>query len=148
MVYERGASIEPGVKIYPGAYIGRGVVLGRNTIIHSGAHIENATIGANCVINANAVIGKDGFGYTFIGWDKEFSEVKGNLVVNAQFEALVYNIKYYNGTQEITIPALTQPNTVFKLRNKGIKYLNFPVDNNKLSFAVYIPNFSLRTKYF
>ena len=29
-----------------------------------------------------------------------------------------------NGTQEITIPALTQPNTVFRLKGKGIKHLN------------------------
>lgn len=29
-----------------------------------------------------------------------------------------------NGTQELTIPALTQPNTVFRLKGKGIKHLN------------------------
>ena len=29
-----------------------------------------------------------------------------------------------NGSQELTIPALTQPNTVFRLKGKGIKHLN------------------------
>lgn len=54
--------------------------------------------GAACQAPANP----EKEGYKFIGWDKEFSEVKGNLVVNAQFEAIEYSIKYYNGNQEIT----------------------------------------------
>lgn len=41
-------------------------------------------------------------GFEFTGWDKEFSEVKGNLVVNATFKALSYTIKYYSGTTEIS----------------------------------------------
>lgn len=41
-------------------------------------------------------------GFEFIGWDAEFNEVKGNLVINAKFEAKEYTIKYYNGSQEIT----------------------------------------------
>jgi len=41
-------------------------------------------------------------GFEFTGWDKEFNEVKGNLVVNATFKALAYTIKYYSGTTEIT----------------------------------------------
>ncbi len=32
------------------------------------------------------------------------------------------------------------------VRNNGIRYSNFPIDNRKLSFAFYIPDFSLRTK--
>ena len=41
-------------------------------------------------------------GYTFIGWDKEFTNVKQDLVINAKFEAIKYSIKYYSGTTEIT----------------------------------------------
>ena len=36
----------------------------------------------------------------------------------------VVKIPTTNGTYELTIPALTQPNTVFKLKGKGIKNLN------------------------
>ena len=34
------------------------------------------------------------------------------------------NIPTLNGLYELTIPALTQPNTIFKLKGKGIKVLN------------------------
>lgn len=40
--------------------------------------------------------------YTFKSWDKEFTNVNSDLEINAVFEADVYNIKYYNGTTEIT----------------------------------------------
>ncbi len=40
-------------------------------------------------------------GYEFKGWDTEFTSVKGDLVINAELEAIEYTIKYYNGTTEI-----------------------------------------------
>ena len=52
---------------------------------------------------------------------------------------------YLEGHPDNVTPAVTGGMAV-AVRNKGIKYLNFPVNNEKLSFAVYIPNFSLRTK--
>ena len=51
-------------------------------------------------VEAPADPSKEGFEFT--GWDKEFSEVKGNLVVNATFKALSYTIKYYSGATEIS----------------------------------------------
>ena len=41
-------------------------------------------------------------GYTFAGWDKDFTVVNGNLVINAEFDAIQYDIKYYSGSKEIT----------------------------------------------
>ena len=41
-------------------------------------------------------------GYTFTGWDVDFSNVKQNLTVTAKMEAIEYTIKYYSGTTEIT----------------------------------------------
>ena len=52
---------------------------------------------------------------------------------------------YLEGHPDNVTPAVTGGMAV-AVKNKGIKYLNFPVDNQKISFAVYIPNFSLRTK--
>ncbi len=52
---------------------------------------------------------------------------------------------YLEGHPDNVTPALMGGMAV-AVRNKGIKYLHFPVNNEKLSFAVYIPNFSLRTK--
>ena len=52
--------------------------------------------------DATAPANPEKAGFKFIGWDKEFTAVKGNLVVNAQFEALEYTIKYYSGDKEIT----------------------------------------------
>lgn len=36
-------------------------------------------------------------GYTFSGWDKEFTEVKSNLVVTAKYTPIKYTIKFYDG---------------------------------------------------
>lgn len=52
---------------------------------------------------------------------------------------------YLEGHPDNVTPAVTGGMAV-AVRNRGIKYINFPVNNQKLSFAVYIPNFSLRTK--
>lgn len=52
---------------------------------------------------------------------------------------------YLEGHPDNVTPAVAGGMAV-AVKNKGIKYINFPVDNQKLSFAVYIPNFSLRTK--
>ena len=46
-----------------------------------------------------------------------------------------------DGFYELTIPALTQPNTVFKLRNKGIKYLQKEVYGDLIvTVRVELPN--------
>lgn len=52
---------------------------------------------------------------------------------------------YLEGHPDNVTPAVTGGMAV-AVKNKGIKYLNFPINNEKLSFAVYVPNFSLRTK--
>lgn len=52
---------------------------------------------------------------------------------------------YLEGHPDNVTPAVTGGMAV-AVKNRGIKYLNFPVSNEKLSFAVYVPNFSLRTK--
>lgn len=52
---------------------------------------------------------------------------------------------HLEGHPDNVTPAVTGGMAV-AVKNKGVKYLNFPVDNQKLTFAVYIPNFSLRTK--
>ncbi len=52
---------------------------------------------------------------------------------------------YLEGHPDNVTPAITGGMAV-AVKNRGIKYINFPIDNQKLSFAVYIPNFSLRTK--
>jgi len=41
-------------------------------------------------------------GFKFLGWDKEFNEIKGYTSVNAKWEAIEYSIKYYSGNTEIT----------------------------------------------
>ena len=41
-------------------------------------------------------------GYVFKGWDKEAKAVKENLVLTAIFEVVNYNIKFYNGEEELT----------------------------------------------
>ena len=49
------------------------------------------------------------------------------------------------GHPDNVTPAVTGGMAV-AVKNREIKYINFPVNNEKISFAVYIPNFSLRTK--
>ncbi len=41
-------------------------------------------------------------GFNFIGWDSEVENVTTNLIVNALFEPIEYNIKYYDGENELT----------------------------------------------
>ena len=41
-------------------------------------------------------------GYQFTGWDKEFSNVKSNLEVVAQFEANTYVVKFMDGSKELS----------------------------------------------
>ena len=36
-------------------------------------------------------------GYKFIGWDKEFNNVTNDLVVNAKFEVITFNVTIYDG---------------------------------------------------
>ena len=38
---------------------------------------------------------KDGFGYTFIGWDKEFSKVTSDLEVNAVYDLMEFTVKFF-----------------------------------------------------
>ncbi|MBR2028656.1 MAG: homoserine kinase [Oscillospiraceae bacterium] len=66
---------------------------------------------------------------------------KGNMTK----QDIVNLASYLEGHPDNVTPAVTGGMAV-AVKNKGIKYLNFPVNNEKLSFAVYIPNFSLRTK--
>lgn len=42
-------------------------------------------------------------GFEFKGWDKEPTEVTYETVINALFEALSFTIKYYYGTQELSL---------------------------------------------
>lgn len=52
---------------------------------------------------ATAPTNTDKTGYTFIEWDKEFDEIKSDLVVNAVYEAIEYNISYYDGTTALNL---------------------------------------------
>ena len=38
---------------------------------------------------------EDDFGYTFIGWDKEFSNVTSDLEVNALYDLMEFTVKFY-----------------------------------------------------
>lgn len=49
------------------------------------------------------------------------------------------------GHPDNVTPAVTGGMAV-AVKNKTIRYSNFPVNNRKLSFAVYIPNFSMSTR--
>lgn len=42
-------------------------------------------------------------GFEFVSWDKDFSNVKANLTVNAVFEAKTFNVKYYDGETELDL---------------------------------------------
>lgn len=42
-------------------------------------------------------------GYEFIGWDKECTSIQENLEVNALFEKIKYNIKYYIDDIEVSL---------------------------------------------
>ena len=46
-------------------------------------------------------------GYTFIGWDKDFSKVTENMTVNAQFEIIEYTIEYYDGETKLDLQPAT-----------------------------------------
>lgn len=39
---------------------------------------------------------EDGYGYTFIGWDKDFSKVTSDLEVNAMYDLMEFNVKFYD----------------------------------------------------
>lgn len=41
-------------------------------------------------------------GYKFVGWDKEFNEIKAYTTVTAKFEVQEYTIKFFSGNTEIT----------------------------------------------
>ena len=64
---------------------------------------------------------------------------------NMTLQDVVNLASYLEGHPDNVTPAVTGGMAV-AVKNKGVKFLNFPIDNEKLSFAVYIPNFSLRTK--
>lgn len=42
-------------------------------------------------------------GYTFAGWDKEFSSIKENLTITAKYTPITYYIKYFDGTTLLEI---------------------------------------------
>ena len=52
---------------------------------------------------------------------------------------------YLEGHPDNVTPAITGGMAV-AVRNRGIKYINFPIDNRKLSFAIYVPNFYVSTR--
>ena len=39
-------------------------------------------------------------GYTFIGWDKDFSNVTDNMIVTAQYEINIYTVSFYKQSQD------------------------------------------------
>ncbi|MBE6131582.1 MAG: hypothetical protein E7183_07650 [Erysipelotrichaceae bacterium] len=79
---------------------------------------SDLVVNANFTVNAYTVTFKDGdtvlkietvnygesaigltpekVGYTFIGWDKEFDNVTSDLVVNAKFEVITFNVVIYD----------------------------------------------------
>ncbi len=66
---------------------------------------------------------------------------KGNMTK----QDIINLASYLEGHPDNVTPAVTGGMAV-AVKNRGIKYLDFPINNEKLSFAVYVPNFSLRTK--
>lgn len=52
---------------------------------------------------------------------------------------------YLEGHPDNVTPAITGGIAV-AVKNRGIKYINFPINNDKLSFAVYVPNYSVSTR--
>lgn len=66
-----------------------GVNYGKTTIVK---------YGGNAILPENPV--KEG--YIFIGWDKEVTNIKNHIDINALFEPIVYTIKYYSGENELS----------------------------------------------
>ena len=64
---------------------------------------EEVEYGGSATAPANPT--KDG--YEFVSWDKEFTNVKSDLVVNATFSPKTYNIKYYSGETELNLSPKT-----------------------------------------
>ncbi len=46
-------------------------------------------------------------GYIFIGWDKAYTNIKENLVIFAKYDLINYDIKFYDGSEELSL----SPNT-------------------------------------
>lgn len=71
-------------------------------------------------------------GYIFNKWDKEFTNVKTNLVVKATYTLISYNIKYYDGTTLIDhIPATYTIETeviLSTLERNGFIFVNWYSD--------------------
>ncbi len=42
-------------------------------------------------------------GYTFVSWDKEFTNVKSDLIINATYKANEYNVSYYDGETSLNL---------------------------------------------
>lgn len=60
---------------------------------------EEVEYGASATAPANPTKS----GYDFSSWDKDFSNVKSDIVVNAVFTAKTFNIKYYDGETELDL---------------------------------------------
>jgi LPXTG-motif cell wall-anchored protein len=64
---------------------------------------DGSVIGTDGVLygqNAEAPVPPTREGYTFIGWDREFNPVTGNITVTAQYEINQYTVRFldYDGT--------------------------------------------------
>ncbi len=52
--------------------------------------------------NATAPNNPEKLGYTFAGWDNDGTNVTSALTITASFDVIEYDIKYYDGTNELT----------------------------------------------
>ena len=68
-------------------------------------------------------------GYTFDGWDKDFTNIKSDLEVNAVFKK-VYNIKFYNQEELIKEETVTEGESVTcpQVEKKGYKFIGWDKD--------------------
>ena len=78
-------------------------------------------------------------GYDFKEWDKEFSNITADLTVNAVFTAKTFNIKYYDGSTELSL----QPSEV--TYGQGFDCPNFSAEG--FVFAGWFTDSAFQLKY-
>jgi hypothetical protein len=102
--------------------------------------------------SANKPINPEREGYTFIGWDKEFLEVKSDLIINAQYRINQYTIKFnsdggttfddvtkdFNTIITLTVP--TKLNYVFRGWSDGVDIYegNYTIKKSLTLTAIWI----------